>query len=243
MSKKKVLFLFSLSVFLILTSGCFDPPEFSDVPEIKFKSIRFVEVEGASDTLELSFEFQDGNGDIGLSSNDLDLQSPYHSLNEIRDSDNNQVFFGNPEAVRPPLFVVNPWEPDDRTLFSNTYNPPPYNTRDWLIREAQGDTVMVIENEFNKNIRIDLLRKAGGQYVLINDELFEDFDSRIPIFDQESLLQRRALSGTINYAMQSQAFPIIFRNDTIKLRFFIYDRALNKSNVEETPDFVLSDIQ
>ncbi|MCR9066929.1 MAG: hypothetical protein NXI00_23360, partial [Cytophagales bacterium] len=116
------------------------------------------------------------------------------------------------------------------------------HTRDWFIREAFGDTVMVTENEFGKNIRIDLLRKVGGQYTLINDELFEDFDSRIPVFDRENLMQERALSGTINYAMQSQAFPIIFRNDTIKLRFFIYDRAQNKSNVDETPDFVLSDL-
>lgn len=241
MSKKKVLFLFSLAAFLILMSGCFDPPEFSDVPEIKYKSIRFVEVEGALDTLKLSFEFQDGNGDIGL--DPADVLPPYHSLNEIRDSDDSLVFFGNPQGVRPPLFEVNPFDRAERQLFSETFNPPPYNIRDWFIREAFGDTVMVTENEFGKNIRIDLLRKVGGQYTLINDEIFEDFDSRIPIFDRENLIQQRALSGTINYAMQSQAFPIIFRNDTIKLRFFIYDRAQNKSNVEETPDFVLSDIQ
>lgn len=240
MNKKKVLFFISLAGFLIFMSGCFDPPEFSDVPEIQYKGLRFAQVEGALDTLELSFEFQDGNGDIGLDSDEV--LPPYHSLNEIRDSDDSLVFFGNPQGVRPPLFSVNPFDPREREIFSETYNPPPYNTRDWFIREAFGDTVMVTENEFGKNIRIDLLRKVGGQYTLINDELFEDFDSRIPIFDRENLIQQRALSGTINYAMQSQAFPIIFRNDTIKLRFFIYDRAQNKSNVEETPDFVLGDL-
>lgn len=240
MNKKKVLFLFFLSGFLIFLSGCFDPPEFSDVPEIKYKSLRFVEVENTVDTLELSFEFQDGNGDIGLDSEDV--LPPFHSLNEIRDSDDSLVFFNNPGGVRPPLFAVNPFDRNDRKLFSETYNPPPYNERDWFTRLAFGDTVLVTENEFGKNIRIDLLRKVRGQYTLINEELLEDFDSRIPVFDQENLTQRRALSGTINYAMQSQAFPLFFRNDTIKLRFFIYDRALNKSNVEETPEFVLRDL-
>lgn len=242
MSKKKVLFLFSLTAFLILVSGCFDPPEFSEVPEIKYKSIRFVPVEGALDTLELSFEFQDGNGDIGL--DPIDVNPPYHSVNVILDSEDSLVFFGRSEGVVPPLYAVNPFDLGDRSLFSDTYNPPPFNTRDWFIRRPpDDDTVLVAENEFSKNIRIDLLRKVGGQYMLINDELFEDFDSRIPVFDRDNLEQERALSGTINYAMQSQAFPIIFRNDTIKLRFFIYDRGQNKSNIEETPDFVLSDIQ
>ncbi len=241
MNKKKVLFLFYVATFLILVSGCFDPPEFSEIPEIKYKSLRFSEVDGAADTLVLSFDFQDGDGDIGL--DPAQIFPPFHSLNEIRDSDDSLVFFGNPGGVRPPLFAVNPFDRSERELFSDTYDPPPYSTRDWFIRQAFGDTVLVAENEFSKNIRIDLLRKAGGQYTLINDELFEDFDSRIPIFDFENFQEGRALSGTINYAMQSQAFPIIFRNDTIKLRFFIYDQRLNKSNVEETPDFVLSDLQ
>lgn len=242
MNKKKVLFLFSLSALLIVMTGCFDPPEFSEVPQIKFKSLRFVEVDNALDTLELSFEFQDGDGDIGLDPSQIG--PPFHSLNIIWDSEDSLVVFGRPEGVVPPLFAVNPFDLNDIQPFSETFNPPPYNTRDWFIRDEPFlDTIMVVENEFSKNIRIDLLRKVGGQYTLINDELFEDFDSRIPIFDRENFFERRALSGTINYAMQSQAFPIIFRNDTIKLRFFIYDQRQNKSNVEETPDFVLSDIR
>ena len=42
--------------------------------------------------------------------------------------------------------------------------------------------------------------------------------------------------------MLSQAFRLAFLDDVIRARFFIYDRAQNKSNEAFTPDFVLADI-
>ena len=75
-----VLFCFSV----ILVSSCFDPPEFSDIPEITFKDIKFKEVGGAADydSLILYLDFKDGNGDVGLSSlNPEDFDPPYHFEN------------------------------------------------------------------------------------------------------------------------------------------------------------------
>lgn len=248
MNKQRALFYTTLPALLIFISGCFDPPEFSEIPEIKYKSIRFVEVEGSLDTLLLSFEFQDGDGDLGLLPA-IDFP-PYQSIWEIKDSDDEFVFFGEPvDSVALPLFVVNPWDPDQRQLYSNTYTPLPYNCNDWLIRpEPFMDTVLVVENEFNKNIRIDIFRKVAGEFVFINDQLSagdcqEDFDARIPIFDLDNVIEQRPISGVINYAMLSQAFPIVFRNDTIKMEFYIYDLSLNQSNIAETPEFVLNDIR
>jgi hypothetical protein len=43
--------------------------------------------------------------------------------------------------------------------------------------------------------------------------------------------------------MENFGFVPYFRNDTLKLRIRIIDRALNTSNVIETPEFTLEGIQ
>ena len=248
MNKQKVLFYTVLAASLTFLVGCFDPPEFSEVPEIKFKNIRFVEVENALDTLMLSFEFQDGDGDLGLVP-EIDF-APYQPFWQVEDNNGDFVFFGEPaDSVALPLFIVNPLNLSQRSFYSDTYTPLPYNCKDWFIRaEPFQDTVLIVENEWNKNIRIDIFRKIGGEYIFINDQLSagdctEDFDARIPIFDLGNVIEERPISGVINYALLSQAFIPVFRNDTMKFEFYIYDLALNRSNIAETPDFVLNNIR
>lgn len=73
-----ILFCFSM----VAVSACFEAPEFSDIPRITFKDIKFKEVGSASnyDTLILYLDFKDGNGDLGLSSlNSGDFETPYNS--------------------------------------------------------------------------------------------------------------------------------------------------------------------
>lgn len=73
-----VLFCFSL----IAISGCFEAPEFSDIPRITFRDIKFKEVGQASDydSLILYIDFKDGNGDLGLSPlYEPDFEVPYNS--------------------------------------------------------------------------------------------------------------------------------------------------------------------
>ena len=52
----------------------------------------------------------------------------------------------------------------------------------------------------------------------------------------------RPLEGKLKYSMESAGWELIFRQDTMKLDIYIYDRALNKSNTITTPDFVLKNI-
>jgi hypothetical protein len=62
-------------------SGCFDPPEFSNTPEISFRKIQFKETPsvGDYDTLVLSLNFKDGNGDLGLDPQDpTDSRFPFN---------------------------------------------------------------------------------------------------------------------------------------------------------------------
>ena len=67
-----------LFIISVTTTSCFEPPEFSDEPEISFNSIEFVPVETRRDSLILTFNFRDGDGDIGLD-NTFTL-FPYHAF-------------------------------------------------------------------------------------------------------------------------------------------------------------------
>ncbi len=244
-----------LVLSLILLTSCFDPPEFENEPFIEFADIRFIEVDQASDSLILSFNFQDGDGDIGLEQGEV--FPPYHEFNFVIDSLNRQRVISRDTAATAvrfsdenltlPLYTIDPF--DNIELFSEFDNRPSYNCIDYfelIVDDVVQDTFYRVPNEFANNIIIDFFRKTNGQYVLINDEIGVDpncpqtFNARIPIFDAENI--GRALSGTINYALLSQGFELFFLSDTIRLEFYIFDRALNRSNRISTPDFVLADI-
>lgn len=66
---------------MLAVSACFDPPEFALVPAIDFENIYFREARAAGerDSLVLTISFRDGNGDLGLSSTQID--PPFHDVN------------------------------------------------------------------------------------------------------------------------------------------------------------------
>lgn len=78
-SKDLILFCF----LGILIGSCFNPPEFSDIPEIDIEKIQFKETPAPADfdTLILYLNFKDGNGDLGF-----DLLDPIYSENPFNDS-------------------------------------------------------------------------------------------------------------------------------------------------------------
>ena len=58
-----------ITVFVIITLliwGCLKAPPFPDQPSIKFKSINKNLIKYCVDTLVITFEFQDGDGDLGF---------------------------------------------------------------------------------------------------------------------------------------------------------------------------------
>jgi hypothetical protein len=268
-AKRFPVFIIASVVFLV---GCYDPPEFSATPQIAFKNIRFVDVDGFSDSLILTFKFRDGDGDLGLLS--FEDGPPYHSFDYVIDA-NGQVVTFNADSLEPPfykkylypedqfligdnkLFIPVPIQP---VFYSEEDNRPSvYNCQQFLYDTiflqsftdsiiAIPDTFYIVQNEFNRNIYIDFYRKISGNYIPITDDEFspnsscpEGFDSRFPIFNRENVRNQRVISGSITYPMLSQGFKSIFRNDTIQIRFFVYDRALNKSNVAVSRDFTLFD--
>jgi hypothetical protein len=224
----------------LLFVGCFDPPDFSNVPEISFRSLRYIEYEDAPDSMLLQFDFRDGNGDIGI--DDDYFQYPFHRFNLIIDSRDSLVTISDPDVV-PPFYVVDP--AGQRELFSETDNRPPFNNCDYFFNaDVIPDTLFIQENEFSNNFHIEFLERKNGQYskVFFSNSTCDvvDFDGRIPIFDSEH--NGQSLTGTITYRLYSQGFPIILTPDTFKIRFYLYDRELNPSNVVESPEFLFQDI-
>lgn len=87
----------------------------------------------------------------------------------------------------------------------------------------------------NKNLFIDLLKKEEGSYQEV--ELAVPYEYRIPFF--ETTANNPTLEGDIIVSEINFNGP--YEGDTIKLRFYLIDRAGNKSNTEVTQEVVLMD--
>lgn len=237
---------------IILTS-CFDKDIFPDTPKIAFEDLKFIDTQ-STDSLVLTFSFEDGNGDVGLG-NGQDLLLPYQIYDVIIDSDDSTITINqdastiNPPLFRAPLLIDQEdgeiayfFFPESKAPFSDIENRPAYSCESYEIIES--DTFYIARNEFHYNFHIEFQRKVGESYQKINfrqifnnpDCSLGNFNGRIPFYDPEGK------SGTITYAMLSQAFRLAFLDDIIRVKFYIYDRALNKSNEVVSPDFVLADI-
>jgi hypothetical protein len=262
----KVVFV---SLLVLSLESCFDPPVYPDIPEISYKGIRFVQEEG-QDSLILSFDFQDGDGDVGLS--DYDVVPPYHPFNYIVDAE--AKFYYDPntglekidpatanlveyglEATNGPYYLVSLYDTYAGVYSETDFQLPPYSCRDYyFVSDLDGDTlgsdktdtILIQTNEFANNIIVKFLRKRNGQLEDITeslqaaDQCTPPFNSRIPVFNDDNI--GRPLRGTIHYPMLSSGFISQFLNDSILIEFYIYDQALNKSNVVTTPAFTLPDL-
>ncbi|SNS80888.1 hypothetical protein SAMN05421640_1321 [Ekhidna lutea] len=246
--------LLYLGLIMATLTSCFDKDIFPDTPSIAFEDIKFIDTQ-STDSLKLTFTFEDGNGDVGLDDGP-DLLVPYQIYDLIIDSEDSVITIStDPSRISPPLFkapvfigenngeVEYIFFPGDKVLFSDEDNRPPYSCDSYEIIES--DTFYIARNEFYYNFHIEFQRKLGeDSYEPINfrqifnnpDCSLGNFNGRIPYYDPEGK------SGTITYSMLSQAFRLAFLDDVIRVKFYIYDRARNKSNEVVSPDFVLADI-
>ena len=237
---------------VVILNSCFSTEEFPSIPRIEYQSIDYRDTDGI-DSLVLSFRFEDGDGDIGLNNEFNDLVNPYHIYSLILDADDSIVTISQ-EVLAFPLYAApvlieeqngetqRVFFPAEKVVFSESDLRPAYNCQDYEIIDE--DTFYVARNENHYNFHVDFLKKTRGEYEPIDfqtifnsdDCTLGNFDGRIPLFDPNGN------EGVITYAMLSQAFRLAFLDDTIKLRFYILDRNLNQSNIEETPDFVFDDL-
>src|SRR5690349_16193132 len=73
----KGLFLFGVAV---MVTSCFDPPQFSDTPQISFVDVYFKDgtADNPTDSLVVRISFRDGDGDLGLSGDQK--EEPYNDI-------------------------------------------------------------------------------------------------------------------------------------------------------------------
>ena len=237
-----------------MLSSCYDQDVFPDTPKISFESISFLDADRAADSLILTFNFEDGNGDIGLSGRQ-DLFSPYQIYDVILNRNDSAVTISQEltendfPLFKAPVVIDNQdgeiayfFFPEEKVEFANEDARPAYNCENYEIIES--DTFYIERNEFHHNIHIEFEERVGDDYVIVDFlRIFQtqvcdvgEFNGRIPIFDPEGQ------SGKISYAMISQGFTGAFQDNLVRVKFYIYDRNLNQSNIVTTPDFILADI-
>lgn len=237
-------------VVLGAVSSCFVPPDFPTTPSIEFAEVFFRDVPSGADTLALRIRFQDGDGDVGLrpdeftNSDNQPAYAQYFYFEEgtnlkltTRNTTRKLVNFRSRRTVKGydtlPAYV-SPFNCLNWELVYNTASPP-----------RIVDTVYFQSNPNFNNIFVEFYTKnANGSFSEYDwKELFcVDFNGRLPRLQKEGV-GSAPLEGTITYPMRSVGFLQAFGIRTLKLRVWIQDRALRRSNVIETPEFTLQNIR
>lgn len=208
---------------LILAAACINPPDnFPSVPSITFESIEYAPTSGP-DSLIIGIDFQDAEGDLGLSATDDD--PPYQDVDFQRNSVGELITY----STRPP-------------------EAPLYNPIDWLVdpivnNQTVKDTIWVKQNPNQFNIFVKFYIKRNGQLTEFrwqDPPFFTTFNGRFPRILTTDVGQ--AVEGNISYGMLSSGWESIFRNDTIQIAVEIQDRALNRSNEVFSPEVTLRQI-
>ena len=242
---KRFLFVFIYLFF----SNCLPKEEFSNVPSISFEKLEYIKSSNNinQDSINLTISFTDGDGDLGLSNDDINF--PYNPYDAIIDENLNWVTLGSTN-VTPPLYLYKP--NGSYSLFSNEDSRPSFSCQDYIIdtvfQTTELDTFYIQKNENNKNIFVEYYIKNGENYKFIDwKKIFDkeyscglDFDSRFPPLNISSNSQ--SITGNLTYSMVSYGFKSILENETFKLKIKIKDRGLNNSNIIETQDFTLTSI-
>lgn len=209
---------------LALVGSCISPPDnFPTTPEISFRDIRFSPSDGV-DSLIISVNFKDAEGDLGLNANEID--PPFQPVTYQRDNLGNLIVY----SKRPP-------------------EAPSFNPIDWVINPIVNnavvrDTVWVVQNPNHNNIFVRFFIKRNGVFSEFKWEqapFYTTFNGRFPRVSNNTGAQ--PIEGSIQYAMQSFGWNSIFRNDTLRIDVEIQDRALNRSNLVSSPEVTLNQIR
>lgn len=219
-----------LLLLIIGISSCKERPTLPLIPSITLEDYYFQIIASADgknlrDSIVVKVNFEDGDGDLGLNSTET---NPPYQLYDI-------VLVGG-----------------DTLQYGDNDTLPVYNCYDYEIITTttsvggslvvDSDTIYVIRNLDHYNFFLTFLVEENDEFVEYNtyERLCAGpFHGRFFILN--SVGDVRPLTGELQYGFVS-SFRLLFRNETVKLRMQIQDRALNKSNIVETDAFNVSEI-
>ncbi len=182
---------------------CVKPPSYPNEPSITFDNLRLIDNEFGFDTIILTVYFKDGNGDMGLTADEID--APYNAYEIQKDNAGKTLKFGD---VGTPAFNF------------------------WDYEIINGDTIYVLRNPHFFNFLVEFyVKNSNGEFEhkeyrqwCIDQGVCIPFHGRYePISDWD---REEPLEGTISYTMSSTQFP---KGDMF-FKISLYDRALNLSN-------------
>ncbi|MBN8650247.1 MAG: hypothetical protein J0L67_02405 [Cytophagales bacterium] len=243
----------SLILLLLTIINCKeDEPIYPIEPYIEFRDIE-VKRENSMDSVIVKFYVRDGDFDLGLTINDI--ESPYHYAwyyNKVEDK------------LIPGTYKAEGLDINSLLKFSDRYTPSfdtlpefvdPYSCINYeVLRNDFGqviDTVYIKINELPYNFIFDFqVQQDDGSWSTFNFR--EEFsypncgfnlhgrfqlqnfgsDSGSPFYFKMISSQEMLLTFKIG----SHFLRILFLNKTVRFRLYIYDRALNKSNVVYTSE-------
>ena len=183
--KSKILVIGMVAVASLSLYTCEPPEPFPNTPDIEFHDLKYVDVDGAQDSLILSFDFKDGDGNLGLHPDERGY--PFHDFDVIVHYVPIETDSGNFEQIRvvtlgdsilyPPLYKLLIFSNQPQIypeVFSDVDNRPEYSCEDYdTLRinmdkteyifpgssfnspEFQTDTVYIVKNPNRYNIFVD----------------------------------------------------------------------------------------
>ncbi|GAA5029284.1 hypothetical protein GCM10011506_17440 [Marivirga lumbricoides] len=223
--KAQVILSAPLILLAFILTGCPEPPEFDNTPRIAFESLQFEtrtdpdQPNITEDVLSLKLYFEDGDGDLGLRSDEIFDQ--YRPFFWQKNDENKLIRLNSIDTLPPynPLDYFTVLEEDDTVIVENE-----------LITIA--DTLYIKRNPRHYNIFIKTFYKPGNEFIEYKWEeapYYQTFNGRFPILNTEDY--DRPINGTLDYDITSLGFRIIFRNYPMFVQAQIWDRAGNKSNI------------
>jgi len=244
-----------------IVDACLKQPENSIIPQISLQSIDFKKefiVNGNPDTLIIVIKFTDGDGDLGLNTDEtaiyngtdsVDINTPFYY---VYDSSKNSIwYYTHSKKLTLPKGYRYVNYASYRTIHTLPFDTLPGNVtcKNWEIQSAPADTLYIQTNPYNNNFFVDLYSKnSDGTYTFIDSTdpnrfpgnlcSTNFFNSRFPILSSD-LGKKSSLDGTITYKYQSAAFYYLFHGQTMQAHIYILDRALHKSNLIVSDDFVI----
>ena len=237
----------------LLLNSCWPTEDYSIVPFIEYNKVLFRDIPNESDSLVILIDFQDGDGDLGLEKDERG--SPFNDKAYFSYFPNERkvvkFYYDTLTESQLAYYVDNLITYADRNIQDLDTLPAfknPYSCINWEIIPDL-DTVYYQKNKSHYNIHVDfLVQQTNGQYEEFDWErefgypnCGISYNGRFPIL-QNDISNSRPLEGTIRYGMTSAGFKALFGIKRMKLRIQIIDRALNESNIVDTPTFTIPEI-